>query len=121
MSGERLLLVEDEALIGLDLRLTLEERGFVVEGPVRTEAAAMKVLETAEIAMALLDINLGRGRTSFGIARILAERGIPFVFVTGYTNATVDLPPDLAHAPRVLKPLDDHALMEVVQRTVAGH
>ena len=74
MSGERLLLVEDEALIGLDLRLTLEERGFVVEGPVRTEAAAMKVLETAEIAMALLDINLGRGRTSFGIARILADQ-----------------------------------------------
>lgn len=62
--------------------------GATVVGPAGSVAQAMKALEGQEIDGALLDVNLG-GEKSFPIADALTERGVKFVFSTGYGEAGV--------------------------------
>lgn len=81
--GKRILLVEDEMLIALDIEDTLKARGCEVLGPFVDVAAALEVAENVKLDAAVLDVNI-RGMTSFAIARRLEERRIPFLFLTGY-------------------------------------
>jgi len=97
LAGRRILVVEDEALLAAQLVRDLRELGCVPVGPAATLAEALR-MATSETAVdaAVLDINIG-GRPSWTVADVLAERGIPFVFASGYAasdevvrrNATV--------------------------------
>src|SRR5690349_21458250 len=80
------LVVEDEPLIGIMLEQMLDELGYVTVGPAATSEAAVRLLHVARVDLALLDINLGQHRTSRDVAEVLALRGIPFAFVTGYEH-----------------------------------
>jgi DNA-binding response OmpR family regulator len=82
LSGIRVLVVEDEAMIALDVKSILEEAGATVVGPARTLSAAKELAASGELAAALLDVQLG-DTTVFPVARLLADRGIPFAFHTG--------------------------------------
>jgi FixJ family two-component response regulator len=66
----------------------------------------------------VLDLNLG-GELSFPIAVTLAERGIPFVFLTGYDDIAV-LPEQFRKVERILKPFDFANLVTVVARNFGG-
>jgi hypothetical protein len=66
-------------------------------------------------AAALLDFNLGRGETSLPIATVLKERGCPMIFMTGYTESTVELPPDFAHTGRISKPFVNGLVIDELQ------
>ena len=80
----RILVVEDEALIAMDLEWTLRERGCEVVGPVATLDEAVRAAATEQpLDGAVLDVNLGRERV-FPVADVLAARGVPFLFLTGY-------------------------------------
>jgi DNA-binding response OmpR family regulator len=80
----RILVVEDEALIAMDLEWTLRERGCEVVGPVATLADAVHAAATEHpLDGAILDVNLGHERV-FPVADVLADRGVPFMFLTGY-------------------------------------
>ena len=99
-----LLLVEDEAFIAIETEMALEEGG---QAPIHVCAdvgTAIAWLEQATPRAALLDFNLGSGATSEPVALALRERGVPLAFLTGYTEATMSLPPSLANAPRFSKP-----------------
>jgi DNA-binding NtrC family response regulator len=85
LSGCRILIVEDEAMIAFDLQVILEQAGAVVVGPVRTLAAAHQIAANCNLSAAILDVQLGDGAV-FPIAKLLAERGIPFAFHSGYGN-----------------------------------
>ncbi len=80
-----ILVVEDEILIALDLVAQLEEWGFSPVGPCSSVQHALAALEAATPDAALLDMNLGRDGTSEPIAMALQERGVPFLFLTGYS------------------------------------
>ena len=67
----RILVVEDEALIAMDLQALLEEAGYCVLGPANTSEAALALIERDEPDVALLDVNLGRS-DAFGVANALA-------------------------------------------------
>ena len=69
----RILVVEDEALIAMDLQALLEEAGYNVLGPANTSEAALALIANDEPDVALLDVNLGRS-DAFGVANVLAER-----------------------------------------------
>ena len=56
----RVLVVEDEALIAMDLQALLEEAGYQVLGPANSSAAALALIDNEEPDVALLDVNLGR-------------------------------------------------------------
>jgi len=88
LSGLRILVVEDEAMISMLIEDMLLDCGATVVGPAGSVAQAMKALEGQDIDGALLDVNLG-GEKSFPIADALTERGVKFVFSTGYGEAGV--------------------------------
>lgn len=86
LKGMRILVVEDEAMVALALELTLEDFGCEVIGPAGSLADAIPLARDTPMEGAILDVNLS-GEKVFPVAEILAARGIPFVFVTGYGSA----------------------------------
>jgi PAS domain S-box-containing protein len=114
--GSRILVVEDEALIAMDIAATLEQAGCTVVGPAPTLAEAMRLADVERLDAAVLDRNLG-GDSSAPVARRLRDRGIPFAVVSGYADA--GLPPDLADVPRLAKPFGPEDLTGLVGRLVA--
>ena len=85
----RVLVVEDEALVGIMIQECLTELGFQVVGPVCTAADALAAAKDGDFDAAILDINLGDGMV-YQVAEILARRHVPFVFVTGYDAESID-------------------------------
>lgn len=108
LTGARVLLVEDEPVIGMDLAMILSDFGAIVDGPHATVEAAMERLESVP-DVALLDINL-RKTTTEGLAVHLREIGVPFVVLSGATGAT--LPAAYEGAPLVEKPCRDKELAQ---------
>lgn len=98
----RILLVEDEQLVAMQLRSELEHRGHTVLGPATSLSAGLQLASSSDFDIALVDISLGRD-TSAEIAKLLDSRGIPFAFATGYTDGAL-LPDRLRDRPRIAKP-----------------
>ena len=111
-----ILVVEDEALIAMDLQALLEEAGYRVLGPANSSAAALALLDSDEPDVALLDVNLGRSDV-FGVANVLAERKTEVIFLTGHT--VQKLPPAHRHLPLVAKPYLPHVLLQAVKSALA--
>jgi PAS domain S-box-containing protein len=109
----RVLLVEDEALVGIMVGECLAECGFQTIGPVCTISDALKVAENGEFDAALLDINLGDGLI-YQVADILAARHIPFAFVTGYDADSVDS--RFRDVPVLQKPVERQMLQRLFAR-----
>jgi len=107
----KILVVEDEALIALDLSMILEERGADVHGPCGTvEDAVDAVDETLDAA--ILDVDL-HGRSVFPVADRLQEIGIPFVFHTGrYDVGTLNA--RYGDVVVLSKPAGDEAIVRVL-------
>lgn len=82
----RILAVEDEYYLAMDLERDLTTAGATVLGPVPSvEKALALIASEPRIDAAVLDINLG-GDMSFPVADVLVARGIPFVITTGYVD-----------------------------------
>jgi CheY-like chemotaxis protein len=84
LTGKRVLVLEDEPLIAMVLVDILEEAGCTVVGPAHDADQAAKLIAEGQIDVAVLDVNLGSGRTSASIADSLRSSGTPFIFATGY-------------------------------------
>jgi CheY-like chemotaxis protein len=82
-TGARILLVEDEALLAAKTKATLADAGKVVAAMASSLKEAQLAASNADVDVAVLDVNLG-GELSFPVADLLRERGLPFVFTTGY-------------------------------------
>lgn len=113
----RILLVEDEALIAMQLKLDLEAEGHMVVGPYAQLSDGLRAAAEADFDIALLDINLGADNSA-PIAEILDRRAIPFAFTTGY-NDLVFLPPRLREYPHLKKPYNPGDVSDLV-KTLAG-
>jgi PAS domain S-box-containing protein len=106
----RVLLVEDEALVGIMIQECLTEFGFQIVGPLCTAADALAAAKHDQFDAAILDINLGDGSV-YQVAEILAERHVPFVFVTGYDSAGVDS--RFNEVPVLQKPIERQTLQRI--------
>lgn len=113
--GLCVLVVEDEALVALDLEFALARHGFAVLGPAANLADASQMLREAAPDAAILDVNL-RGEPVFPLADALARRGTPFVFTTGY-DATI-LPEQHRGRPIVTKPCPTEKLIKLLTATL---
>ncbi len=80
---DRILVVEDEAIVAMLLEDMLAELGYAVVGPVTRLDRALDLAREAEIEAAVLDVNLN-GHDTYAVADALSARSIPFVFATGY-------------------------------------
>jgi DNA-binding response OmpR family regulator len=115
LSGHRILVLEDDYYLATDTARALQGAGAQVIGPCPNEDAAQDEMAGATPTGAVVDINLGHG-ASFRIARELRERGIPFVFVTGYDQEVV--PPEFAAVERLQKPVDLRQIVGSLAKTL---
>jgi PAS domain S-box-containing protein len=117
----RVLVVEDEALVGIMIQECMTELGFQIVGPVCTASDALEAAKAGDFDAAILDINLGDGMV-YQVAEILARRHVPFVFVTGYDADSVDR--RFRGIPVLQKPVEREMLQKLftqgADRSVAG-
>lgn len=91
----KIMIVEDEALLALELEYEIEASGHEVVGIAADKASALELLAKAEPTFAFVDIHLNDGPTGIDIGRRLQEMGTPYVFVTGNVKR---IPDDFAGA-----------------------
>jgi CheY-like chemotaxis protein len=108
--GSRVLVVEDEALVAMMIQECLAEFGYQVVGPISTTTEAAAKARDGQFEAAVLDINLGDGAV-YPIADMLAARGVPFVFVTGYEADSVDS--RFREIPILQKPIEREMLRKI--------
>jgi CheY-like chemotaxis protein len=117
LTGRSVLVVEDESLVAMQIQDTLEDIGCIVVGLAPRLEDALRKARSLVFDVAVLDVNLN-GSQSFPITDVLAERGLPFVFATGYSASS--LPEILrSKAPVVQKPFRQHDLEQAL-RTALG-
>jgi CheY-like chemotaxis protein len=119
LQGLRVLVVEDDYVIALDLARALDELGALVVGPIATAMDAVQLLREhgAEVDAAILDVNLG-SHTVYPVADALRERAVPFVFSTGYEQWSI--PPAYSGVPRCSKPVDPAAVTRYLRPVCEG-
>jgi two-component sensor histidine kinase/DNA-binding response OmpR family regulator len=107
MPGRRIMIVEDEALVAMVLEDQLADLGLSIVATCPTVSEAIAAIDQKAPDSAILDVNLG-GQFVYPVADRLLEKGIPFIFVTGYGPESVDR---RYASVRVLeKQVDRHAL-----------
>lgn len=105
LSGWRILVVEDEYLIAMDLADRLADLGAEIIGPAASVAEALALLSAPETRLdgAVLDVNL-RNERVYPVADALIGQGVRLVFASGYDASLT--PADYAGLPRLVKPID---------------
>lgn len=88
LAGCRVLVIEDDYFIGMDLDQILTEAGAEVIGPIGDVQHAMQEVEKDGFGLALLDVKI-RGGLVFEIADELRCHNVPFFFATGYDQAVI--------------------------------
>ncbi|CAL8981220.1 response regulator [Rhodoplanes serenus] len=108
---KNILVVEDEIMIRMLLEDMLDDLGYTIAGAVGRIDDAIKLARTGEFDMAILDVNLN-GQTVSPVAEILEERGLPFVFATGYGER--GLPERFMNRPTLQKPFQQENLSKIL-------
>jgi CheY-like chemotaxis protein len=109
----RVLVVEDEVLIGMLLEDMLSDLGYELAATAARIDEASQIARDGQFDAAILDVNLN-GEEVYPVAAILEARGIPFVFATGYGER--GLPPAHQNRPTLQKPFQQ----ETLERELAG-
>jgi light-regulated signal transduction histidine kinase (bacteriophytochrome) len=117
LQGLKVLVVEDAALISLELCETLTNFGAEIVGPCSQIKEALIVGASQAIDLALLDVDLN-GVRSWPVAALLADRHIPFLFATGYTDTALR-PPLFQNIGTIHKPYDTALLVSMMVATAA--
>ena len=101
LANRRVLLVEDEYLLALEIADAIETAGGAVAGPFPECARALPYATDGSVDAAVLDIRVRDGNT-YPVAKSLRDAGIPFVFATGQSIGTE--PPEWSAATWISKP-----------------
>jgi CheY-like chemotaxis protein len=113
----RLLIIEDEALILLNVTSMLNDMGWEVAGTAGKFDAALELAQTGSFDAAIVDINLD-GAMTYPVADVLRQREIPFAFTTGYGRSVIDQ--SYSEVPILHKPFSPDQLQAVVNRLLPG-
>ena len=100
LQGKTILVVEDDALIGILLTDFLSAGGAIVLGPVTNVSEALECVKRRGFDIATIDVLLKDG-VCFPIADKLIQLGIPFIFITAYPDTEMH---SYLHLPKLLKP-----------------
>jgi CheY-like chemotaxis protein len=113
----RVLIVEDEMLVAMNIEDMLLELGHEVAGLAGRLQPGLALVREAAFDVAMLDVNLA-GEQSFPIADALADKGIPYLFATGYgAKGVIEAH---RHAPILQKPFRARDLELALQALAAG-
>lgn len=114
--GKRVLVVEDEPMIRLLLDDMLTDLGYSMAAEAGRLDEALTVAKQAEFDLAILDVNLN-GQPVTPVVDVLVERGVPFVFVSGYARRGI--PEQHSTIPLLQKPFQVEGLARVLATLAA--
>ena len=117
LSGRRLLVVEDEMLVLMNIEDMLADLGCESVALAATVDQAIALIDTQRFDAALLDMNLN-GQKSHAVADKLAAHGVPFVFSTGYSGQ--DMREGYRDRPLLKKPFGSEELAEILGRLLSS-
>ncbi|MFK0383407.1 MULTISPECIES: response regulator [Rhizobium/Agrobacterium group] len=117
MVPQRVVIVEDEYLVALDIEAVLQSLGIETIVIATTLAQAQNAVQTERPDCVLLDVSLSDGK-SYDFARSLRSDGVPFGFVSGYSD-TSGFPEDLTHAPLLGKPFGENDIAIFIEKITA--
>ena len=111
LAGHRILVVEDSPVVAEATDQMLCDMGCVVVGPATNMAAALQLATEEALDGAIVDINI-RGGKAFPVLKILRDRGVPFLLVSGYADWS--MPEEWQGQPRLAKPYTPNLLREAL-------
>jgi len=117
LQGRRVLVVEDEFLIAMDIEAMLRQLGCDVVGPTGDLEDALRIARDETPDLALLDVNLG-GEPVTAVAEALVARAVPIVFCTGYQAD--NLCSRYPAVPTLMKPFQPDDLRDALGRALAS-
>jgi len=117
---QNILIVEDEIILAMSTKLTLEEAGFGVSGISSTSEEALLIAERDRPDLALVDITLGGEAIGIDIAQGIRKIiDIPIVYMTGSTDTkTLEIARRTNPAGILKKPADDYKLLSVIKEAM---
>jgi CheY-like chemotaxis protein len=115
MTAGTVFLVEDEAMIRMMVADMLEELGYRIAAETGEINEAIRLAETTEFDIAILDVNVN-GKVISPVAALIKARNRPFIFATGY--GTQGVPEDFRDRPALQKPFQIETLAEVIANTL---
>ncbi|WGF88990.1 response regulator [Marinivivus vitaminiproducens] len=117
LRGRRILIVEDEFIVSLEIEGLLTQMGCVIVGPAARVAEALAMIEGDDLDGAIVDLNLD-GDDADGVIEALTRRSVPFIIVTGY--GVGGLSPATRGLPRLSKPIATAELRTMIHRLFRG-
>jgi DNA-binding NtrC family response regulator len=113
----RILIVEDEPMLALDVEQALVDAGFVIAGVAGTLDKALAIIARGDLDAAIVDANLD-GISAAPVAAALTARGLPFIISSGYSPE--QQPEALRFAPLVEKPCQPQQIIEAFKRILSN-
>jgi CheY-like chemotaxis protein len=115
-SGGSVFLVEDEVMIRMMVADMLEELGYSIAAEAGDIGDALKLAQSVEFDLAILDVNVN-GKVISPVADLIAARNRPFIFATGYGSS--GLPPEYRDRPALQKPFQIETLARTIDLALA--
>lgn len=122
-SNTRILIVEDENIIAIDIKITLQKLGYKVSSIVNTGERAISAVETDKPNLVLMDISLGGQIDGIDAAQIILKSyNIPIVYLTALTDEeTLQRARITEPFGYLLKPFDERALHSTIEMALYKH
>jgi CheY-like chemotaxis protein len=115
--GGSVFLVEDEVMIRMMVADMLEELGYSVAAEAGEIHEAMKLAQSTEFDLAILDVNVN-GKVISPVAELIEARNRPFIFATGYGSS--GLPEEYRDRPALQKPFQLETLARMIETALKG-
>lgn len=112
----KILIVEDDPIIALELSTLLSQAGYRVVDTAHTATKAIDRLARGNVDFAILDIHLGSGQTGIDVARVIHEKyAIPYIFLTSFSDAhTLEAAKEQAPYGYLVKPFQEPTLLSTI-------
>ena len=119
----RILIVEDEAIVAMEIETTLRKLGYRIAGKTRNGDEALDLLAARSIDLALLDINLRGSRDGIDLAGLIRRQyDFPFVFLTAYSDReTLERVKDTMPYGYIVKPFNRGELLSAIELALHNH
>ncbi len=119
----KILIVEDDPTIAIDIRLNLEAGGYEIVGTIHTAEKALDLLACRSVDLILLDINLDGSMSGIELAKIIDERyRIPFIYLSSYSDeATLEKAAHTFPASYLVKPFKENDLVPAIKIALSNY